>query len=283
MKTIQILKGLPACGKSTYAKKKVKENKDWARVNKDDIRAMLGTEFSGKLENSVLKIRDFIIKEMVDSGFNIIVDDTNLNPVHEQTIRQTHSQSSKIELYEDFTQDVDECIKRDAKRSPSVGKEVILSMYRKYMKPMPKKVEFDPNLPNAIIVDVDGTIALTGDRSVYDYSKVMLDIPNQPVIDVIENFIEKTKCYVFIVSGREAYCAADTANWILKNTNIGTCTISMRITGDKRKDYIVKKEIYENNIKGKYNVLAVFDDRDQVVRMWREQGLQVFQVAEGNF
>lgn len=283
MKTIQILKGLPACGKSTYAKKKVKENKDWARVNKDDIRAMLGTEFSGKLENSVLKIRDFIIKEMVDSGFNIIVDDTNLNPVHEQTIRQTHSQSSKIELYEDFTQDVDECIKRDAKRSPSVGKEVILSMYRKYMKPIPKKVEFDPNLPNAIIVDVDGTIALTGDRSVYDYSKVMLDIPNTEVINVIYNIVRVKNYAVIIVSGREDSCQEQTVVWIENNTPLYPSRILMRKTGDKRKDYIVKKEIYENNIKGKYNVLAVFDDRDQVVRMWREQGLQVFQVAEGNF
>ena len=52
---------------------------------------------------------------------------------------------------------------------------------------------------------------------------------------------------------------------------------------DSRKDSIVKQEIYEMCIKDKYNVLFVLDDRDQVVNMWREQGLKCLQVAEGNF
>jgi hypothetical protein len=57
----------------------------------------------------------------------------------------------------------------------------------------------------------------------------------------------------------------------------------MRKTDDNRKDCIVKKEIYETFIKDKYNVLFVMDDRNQVVNMWREQGLTCFQVADGNF
>ncbi len=31
------------------------------------------------------------------------------------------------------------------------------------------------------------------------------------------------------------------------------------------------------------DVLCVFDDRDKVVKMWRENGLSCLQVAEGNF
>ena len=57
----------------------------------------------------------------------------------------------------------------------------------------------------------------------------------------------------------------------------------MRLPNDLRKDSIVKQEIYEMCIKDKYNVLFVLDDRDQVVNMWREQGLKCLQVAEGNF
>ena len=57
----------------------------------------------------------------------------------------------------------------------------------------------------------------------------------------------------------------------------------MRKNGDSRRDSIVKEEIFWNDIEPKYNVLAVFDDRDQVVKMWRELGIKCFQCEYGNF
>ena len=57
----------------------------------------------------------------------------------------------------------------------------------------------------------------------------------------------------------------------------------MRKNGDFRKDFIIKKEIYEKFIKPKYEVLFVLEDRDQAVKMWREEGLTCLQVAPGNF
>ncbi len=57
----------------------------------------------------------------------------------------------------------------------------------------------------------------------------------------------------------------------------------MRQEGDTRKDVLVKQEIYEREIKGRYNVLFVLDDRQQVVDGWRALGLTVFQVAPGDF
>ena len=57
----------------------------------------------------------------------------------------------------------------------------------------------------------------------------------------------------------------------------------MRSTEDNRKDAVVKREIYDNWIKDKYNVLAVFDDRNQCVDMWRGLGLTCLQVDYGNF
>ena len=36
-------------------------------------------------------------------------------------------------------------------------------------------------------------------------------------------------------------------------------------------------------IRDRWRVVGVFDDRQQVVRMWRALGLTVFQVAEGDF
>ena len=60
--------------------------------------------------------------------------------------------------------------------------------------------------------------------------------------------------------------------------------IFMRKTGDKRKDSIVKKEIYENNILNRYNVTVWLDDRNQVVNMLRDDlNLNVWQVNNGDF
>ena len=45
------------------------------------------------------------------------------------------------------------------------------------------------NLPHAVICDVDGTVALRGDRGPYDYSTVHLDLPNKPIIEVVHRLV----------------------------------------------------------------------------------------------
>lgn len=63
-----------------------------------------------------------------------------------------------------------------------------------------------------------------------------------------------------------------------------TIELHMRRTGDERPDAVVKRELFERCVQPAYDVVAVFDDRNSVVAMWREElGLTVFQVAEGNF
>ena len=57
----------------------------------------------------------------------------------------------------------------------------------------------------------------------------------------------------------------------------------MRAEGDSRRDSIVKQEIFDTDVRDRWRVVGVFDDRQQVVRMWRGLGLTVFQVAEGDF
>jgi len=58
----------------------------------------------------------------------------------------------------------------------------------------------------------------------------------------------------------------------------------MRASDDNRKDAIIKKEIYHKYIEPNYNINAVFDDRNQVVDIWRlELGLPCYQVFYGNF
>jgi hypothetical protein len=71
--------------------------------------------------------------------------------------------------------------------------------------------------------------------------------------------------------------------WLDKHVGVPHAGLHMRRTGDSRKDSIVKKEIFERELKHAWHIVAVFDDRNQVVKMWRSLGLTVFQVADGDF
>jgi len=57
----------------------------------------------------------------------------------------------------------------------------------------------------------------------------------------------------------------------------------MRQAGDKRRDSIVKLELFDRHVRDYYDIAFVLDDRQQVVDAWRVIGLTVFQVAPGDF
>ncbi len=138
-------------------------------------------------------------------------------------------------------------------------------------------------MKSAIICDIDGTLAQMGDRSPYDWKKVGIDTVNQAVADVVEAMRNDHKVIIFL-SGRDGSALEATIKWLEKySLSTSKDYLYLRKAGDNRKDTIIKKELYEKYIKGKFSVLFVLDDRDQMVKMWREEGLTCFQVAEGNF
>ena len=157
-------------------------------------------------------------------------------------------------------------------------------------------IEFTPGKRKAIIVDIDGTVALRNNRSPFDYARVGEDSVDHRMAHLLRNLICECEEYdVFFVTGREAVdnCREDTIKWI--NDNIYSHTwegimgpeynwkLFMRDEGDHRSDEIVKKEIYENHIAPYYDVVCVFEDRNRVVKMWRGLGLLVAQVWDGVF
>jgi hypothetical protein len=186
----------------------------------------------------------------------------------------------------DFTDvPLDICIERDLKRSNSVGEKVIRQMYSDFISK--DEVNFrknrDPNLPNCIIIDIDGTLSIKGKRSPYDYTKVGQDLLNDDIADIVRMYNKDENIKVFIFSGRDECCRLDTEEW-LKNNNITYNHLVMRGNNDFRKDFIVKREMYDEYISGKYNVKFVIDDRNQVVDMWRKElGLTCLQCNYGDF
>jgi hypothetical protein len=137
---------------------------------------------------------------------------------------------------------------------------------------------------DCVIFDLDGTFAFLGDRSPYDASRAESDEINEAVRFVYEAIRRgKPEAAIILVSGREERWRPETERWLARH-GITYDALYLRRSGDRRKDTIVKREIYERHIKDDYAVRVVFEDRDQVVRLWRDDlELPCFQVAWGDF
>ena len=283
-------KGLPASGKSTWAKEQVANSKGKIkRVNKDDLRAMIDAGVWNKAnEKEILNVRDTLINHYLSHGFSVIVDDTNLAPKHEETLQkiaEEHRSTFEVKSFLDVP--LAECIRRDMLRPEPVGKKVIRRMYDSIKDVYEPKIEYDPNKPDCIIVDIDGTLAHMNGRSPYDYTKVSTDVVDPVVSDIVRRYrsvdiMDDNPLYVIIVSGREDSCKPETEKW-LQDNHIPYDELHMRKSDDDRDDRIVKKEIFDAWINNRYNVKFVLDDRNRVVEMWRSLGLKVLQVGEGDF
>lgn len=296
--------GLPASGKSTWAKEMVAadDTGKTKRVNKDDLRNMLdGGVYSKDNEFNIIKVRNRIIKVAIASGQHLIVDDTNLNPQNIRDIRKLAGNEATVEIKSFMHVPMEECVRRNEIRldpaNPEVGvpRGVIEGMWRQWEEKWQHQsnevdiqdadhVEWINGLPSAIIVDLDGTIALNNHgRSYYDFTTVHHDDVDYVLTEMLALYGEHFDCKVIVVSGRDDSCMDLTAEWLAKH-DIKYEAMFMRATGDPRNDALVKREIFDNHIRGKYNISFVLDDRDQVVVMWREMlGLKVLQVAPGDF
>lgn len=278
-----MLRGLPASGKSTWAKEQVRQGVH--RVSKDDLRMMLDNgAYSKPNEKIIIEVRNLIVQRVLFYRETIIVDDTNFNPIHEKTLREiANIQGAAFEV-KDFEASLEDCIARDAERGEkSVGEKVIREMYEENLKrrtTVTDPIQQNTSLPGAFICDLDGTVALLDGRSPYDASACVNDRVNSAVASVV-NTLAASLPLIF-VSGREDKYRAQTEEWLSKY-NFKYKDLIMRKSGDSRKDSIIKREILETQILPNYYVHCVFDDRNQVVDMWRSLGLTCFQVAPGDF
>ena len=134
----------------------------------------------------------------------------------------------------------------------------------------------------AWIVDIDGTLALMGDRrGPFEWAKVGLDELNRPVACMVEQ-LAASGDDIIVMSGRDSVCRDETERW-LKSNGVPFTHLYMRAGGDMRPDHIVKLELFDRHVRRCYVVRGVIDDRDKVVALWRSLGLLCAQVAPGNF
>jgi predicted kinase len=303
-KTIYMMKGLPASGKSTWAKEFVKGRQDVIRVSNDDLRLlMFNRAFSKPDTKHISIVRESMIQYAIDRGLSVVIDNCNLHPKHHRNYSELAVKYNYNFEVKDFTSTpLGECIRRDKLRDGKVGAWVIVDMYNHFLRgedepflevkdvkiPDAPKGEVsvlkqDYNLPHAVICDLDGTLALF-DRDPYDASDCDKDRANLPVLNVLM-MARQHMMQIIFVSGRMEKYGTPTRKFLREKCGLmdNQYLLFMRKDDDFRKDSIIKSEIYENFIRGKWYVDFVLDDRDQVVKFWRSVGLTCFQVAEGNF
>ncbi|MGW5558359.1 phosphatase domain-containing protein [Micromonospora sp. NPDC003944] len=291
-------RGLPASGKTTFARTL---QPSVSRVNRDDLRRMLHGErlFTQWAEAQVTAVQQAQVEALLRARADVCVDDTNLRA---RTLRGWVDLAARhgadFELH-DFTDvPLEECLRRDAARptDEQVGADPIRRLHERYLQgrtlplPVPTARTGGPAAvhppstePSEIVlVDIDGTVALAVSRSPYDMTRVGQDQPNAAVIAAVRAMHGAGYGVVFC-SGRDASARAATEAWLARHVRVPYLGLHMRAVGDSRKDSIVKREIYDREIRDRYRVVGVFDDRVQVVQMWRALGLTVFQVADGDF
>jgi len=146
------------------------------------------------------------------------------------------------------------------------------------------------------VFDIDGTLAdcshrihlINSEKKDWRafFATVSDDKPIEHMIELAKR-LWATAPLVF-VSGRSDECQNDTSLW-LEQQGFGFVKQSkprylyMRRAGDHRPDHLIKSEILDELLRDGFQPIMAFDDRNQVVKMWRERGIPCAQVAEGDF
>lgn len=304
MPTIHITTGLPASGKTTAARKLLADSRGHIRrINLDDLRAMFdnyegGRTWSRAHEQTTLDVQDAAVRAAIDGGFDAVVDNTHLTPHIPKRLKAAAMGRATFVVH-DFTHvPVEECLRRDAARDNSVGEDVIRRLHDNHVKatrngwrltdawmndtPPVEPYVPDPGLPSAIMCDIDGTLALMGDRGPYDFGRCGEDALNASVRRALVSFRLANNDEIVLLSGRGEEFRQQTEEWLARHA-VPYDELWMRPVGDTRRDDIVKAELFDAHLRHRYNVRVSLDDRDRVVALWRRMGLPTWQVNYGNF
>lgn len=137
-KKIILCRGIQASGKSTFSKEWAQEAPDKrVRLCYDDLRWMMGSPdgyWVPSREHMLGKLRDSFMAAAMAKGYDIIIDNMNLNPKEIEYYKTLVSKNPSYELeYHDFFDvSLQECIRRDSLRPSPIGAAVLTATYNRY-------------------------------------------------------------------------------------------------------------------------------------------------------
>lgn len=304
---LTITRGYSGSGKSTWAREQQSKDTNVLLVSRDDIRReFLGYTFKTKTdretEQFVTNVEQRIVKAGLREGKHVIIHDTNLVLRFAREWAALAQEMDAEFHVQDFEVDKTTCAARNLLRPEAerVPVQVILEQSSKWpikqwqeVTPKPRehddpptRFEPDKSLPPAIIVDLDGTLCIKGDRDIYDASLCHLDTRDEAV-NTIAEWAWADDYEIIFLSGRGEEHRAETEAWLEANgwsLHInGVSGPFMRPEGDRRPDFKVKADLFEEHVRGKFNVKFALDDRNQIVDLWRGMGIKTLQVDYGAF
>lgn len=315
-RTCYILRGYPGSGKSYLAEQLSKEeNTKIVSADYFWIDSSGNYNFNEKKLSEAHSFCFDQFKLCVNSGINVIVDNTNLKykDIHkyiDYLVKNNNLNNFiySIKFIEVSYNDIEKAISyrsenSNGKNIPENKMRMMYNMFKDDVRPLilndfQGKIclsdldKLENNLPwkeseekyPAIICDLDGTLSIfeytngMKIRSPYDGSKCHLDFICKPVAEALKAFYKLGYDIIF-VSGREEKFRPQTLEFlerVREEYGIEWTNLYMRPSGDFRKDTVIKDEIYSKYIEENYNVLCVFDDRVSVISNWRSKGLYVF-------
>lgn len=287
MPTLTILVGPPGSGKSTLANE----------LNASYVNQDLQKEQHLEVFNRAIIARD-----------NIVVDRMNFNKKQRERYlepaRKAGYKTKIIVLHVPKETCFSRCTKREGHptiQDAETAKKAIHFFFKSYEKVEDNEADEVERLgwkdtkeaTKCIVCDLDGTMANIEHRlyHVRDTTKpnwkgffedMVLDGVNRWCDEIITQLSDKYP--IVYATGRPADYWLQTSEWLSENglTPAGS-RLFMREAGDFRKDSVIKQNILDFEIKTRYDILFVIDDRQQVVDMWRDNGYTVLQCAKGDF
>lgn len=319
MHYIIVTRGLPASGKTTWARQWKAQSEDRIILSIREMRKNLCLEIENVQDENIRdKIADLgtiIIKDVLTNAMNmnldICLDDYNLDTqtinVIQGIINWNNQKDKKDKnvygeiqqdyqlIIKDFFVSLDECIKRDSLRKDKIGEYAIRQMFNEHretiqsaltdkIKAMKPKV--DATLPMCMICDLDNTLVYQDESPVY--SSIM----------IVNSYISKIESSrgdkVVILTQRDnsQESVSKTRELLYKlfpEISQDNFLLLTTIEGEKMKDgmtqaeEILKERLFNAHVLGKFNVDFVLEDSQSCVQMYRQKGLEVLQVNDGCF
>lgn len=316
MKKLIITVGISGSGKSTWSHNMFKIDKNTRIVNRAKIRELLFGYTSEsvvdyymrndirQLEKEVTKYEDTLIDNFLADNKKVVVDATHLKREYLERFKYWNV-PTELKV---FDVDLEAAKINNKKRIRQIPDLIIERQYRQFKSLMDNllktplsytttTLEQDTSLPPCVIFDIDGTLAHMGnDRSPYDWEKVWkdkVDTSTSYVHRCLEDYSRAIKAcgashleaeqppYIIICTGRDGSSTYLTETWLDKK-KLRYDELYIRGVKDYRADWIIKEEMWRE-ISKKYNIIGMFDDRQQVVRRARALKLKVFNVENNNF
>lgn len=291
---ILLLVGPPGSGKSSFADKYIKENPSFAYINQDT---------QGR-DGHLQKFND-CIKNRQD----ILVDRMNFSKSQRRRYLDPAKKANYYTKIMVFHVPYSICLERASERvgHPTIkdaetAEKAIYGFFKSYVRVEDDEVhevervgwdrEFDTKV---VVCDLDGTLADCRHRLHHikvekpnkpNWKKFFDEMPLDPVNEWCRDLLHamSQRHQIIYCTGRAGEYYDLSKKWLEENSlAFPGFKLFSRLRGDHRPDWQVKEIIYEFEIKPRYDILFVVDDRQQVVDMWRKHGVTVLQCAKGDF